>query len=751
MNRRSFLVAGAAGALLPSSKPSSAGAAGTPDGRVRQEHGVLYEIPELEEFASDRLVHAYHDFFIPPPAQNEWGYCQAAKSVAGITSILFPPFACCGRPNIPTPGGSISPGDLITCELFLNGRLLSSFPLPDGKVIYQWFPHRILREMLVQGLRFNTQTFLPANQKAVAELISVKNESRQPRNLSLGFDLRAGVTYKAGTWYGQWSAGDPAEADNRLTEDRSRGCLIFESQHTRAVSVQGIHPLPKRFERGRMLIDEFALNPGEERVFQYVNAIEGEPAAALEAYNRQQSNFRQLLEENEATWRARIQAAFTTGNSEFSGHLPKLVTRDPALRKIYYAGFGDLLMSRRASPDSVYGPTFVTTPRGLSTLSYVWDTGLTSLSMALLDPGVLSRLLETWFAARISDWYATDYLSGKKVGPWYAANDLSLLQCAHNYLRVTGDSKWLEKTVEGKTILEHLAGHAMRWKQLDHFGHGLADYGTMENLLEAVSTYTGEVAALNAGNVFGMRFVGALLERQGDSARAAQFRAEAKELAARINRLLYVPGKGWWKCGQRDGTFKEVRHCYDLLTVLDAMFEDLSSAQKREMAHFFWSELHTPLWMHALSPGDADATWNPGAFAGLRSDHTWLGAYVAWPPMTAKGLYKIDSPERVTAWVKEFAKATGQGLFGQSHFVETTFPTDAGGPLKDPAGGWYEVAGGCYADMVIDSVFGADLTLYDGIQVRSRLQHFDPAARLEGLNYQGKDYIVSAQGTQVLS
>ena len=31
-------------------------------------------------------------------------------------------------------------------------------------------------------------------------------------------------------------------------------------------------------------------------------------------------------------------------------------------------------------------------------------------------------------------------------------------------------------------------------------------------------------------------------------------------------------------------------------------------------------------------------------------------------------------------------------------------------------------------DMVIDSVFGADLTLHDGIQVTSRLEHFDPRA-----------------------
>ena len=35
-------------------------------------------------------------------------------------------------------------------------------------------------------------------------------------------------------------------------------------------------------------------------------------------------------------------------------------------------------------------------------------------------------------------------------------------------------------------------------------GHGLADYGTIENLLEVVSTYLHEVAGMNAGNVRSM-------------------------------------------------------------------------------------------------------------------------------------------------------------------------------------------------------------------------------------------------------
>ena len=54
-------------------------------------------------------------------------------------------------------------------------------------------------------------------------------------------------------------------------------------------------------------------------------------------------------------------------------------------------------------------------------------------------------------------------------------------------------------------------------------------------------------------------------------------------------------------------------------------------------------------------------------------------------------------------------------------------------------------------DMVIDSIFGADLTLYDGIRLKSRLEDFDPEAKLVNLNYQGKLYSVTRHKVEPLA
>jgi hypothetical protein len=48
--------------------------------------------------------------------------------------------------------------------------------------------------------------------------------------------------------------------------------------------------------------------------------------------------------------------------------------------------------------------------------------------------------------------------------------------------------------------------------------------------------------------------------------------------------------------------------------------------------------------------------------------------------------------------------------------------------------------------LVIDTIFGADPTLFDGIKAQPRLAGFDAKARLVNLRYQGKNYVVSRSG-----
>jgi len=85
---------------------------------------------------------------------------------------------------------------------------------------------------------------------------------------------------------------------------------------------------------------------------------------------------------------------------------------------------------------------------------------------------------------------------------------------------------------------------------------------------------------------------------------------------------------------------------------------------------------------------------------------------------------------------------------------ESVFPPEHGGafksPLDSPYGpnGFCEECGGSFIDMVIDSIFGADLSLYDGLRVHSRVADFDSEAKLLNVNYQRRSYTITQQGAK---
>jgi hypothetical protein len=561
--------------------------------------------------------------------------------------------------------------------------------------------------------------------------------------LTLGFNMRAAVTQKSSGWMAQL----PGEADNRLSWNGAKGRLTWTAAHSQAASTQGLSPAADGVDGGNVLRYNFTLAPGGTRELHFAATVAASNADSDAMYDRMQAQFGDLEAQNEHRFDQLIHSAFTPGNGDFSGSLPRLQTTSETLWNLYHNGFKNLLTGRRRSPDSAYGPTLLTlSGHVLPTLSFPWDTSLVSLSLSLLDPQPLRSLVETWFQRDMHKHLATDYVTGEAVGPWYAVNDMAIIRCARDYLRVTGDLAWINKRIDGKLVLDHLLEHATHWRKLAG-KNGLGDYGGIENLLEVVSTYTHEVAGMNAGNVSSMRFVAELLDRSGRAQQAASLRADARALAQRINELLYVNGKGWWRCGQPDGTFVEVRHCYDFLAVLDNMSDDLTATQKKEMAQFFWTQLASKKWMRALASGDPDATWN------VRPDHSCLGAYAAWPPECAKGLFKVDDPARVAAWLAEVAKAGNQGPIGQGHFTEDVVAPLKGGAYKASEDApyiedWCCIAGGAFTDMVIESIFGVEPTLYDGLRAAPRLAAFDPHARLEGLHYQGSEYSVSQSGVR---
>jgi hypothetical protein len=382
-------------------------------------------------------------------------------------------------------------------------------------------------------------------------------------------------------------------------------------------------------------------------------------------------------------------------------------------------------------------------PRYWQTVTFLWDYSLSALTHALLDPDVQRRSLERWMSVDVHKFFGTEYLVGDGVGAWYSVNDYAMLQMAREYLRWTGDRAWLDGPAPGGgTVRERLGLFAITWKQCRKNSR-LADYGGIGNLLECVTTYVHEVAALNAANVWGMRFAAELLPGRSRAARG--LRREAEELLHEVM-ALYVDGAGHWYARHPD-QLVPVRHCYDFITVLNTLPWDLAPRQREEMVSFFRRELMTDVWMRALSSSDEDA------ISDVRPDHQWTGAYTAWPAQALTALFNAGEAETALEWMRRLALSANQGPFGQAHMVETAIDPDAGGARKAPPTfpwlcDWACSANGAWLNPIIEGLFGVWASARDGIQAWPRLQEFDPGARLVDLQYQGRLYTVTQQGVR---
>jgi hypothetical protein len=683
-------------------------------------------IPVVDDLKSDVLRHKSGDLFNPPGLTNFIGCVQTDIDILGIRSLNFPPFGC---------------SDIITGGLYVNDRY---FPSTGKYIDIIWYADKIERTAEYEGILYKSVTVLPMNKMGALVKLTLENKSGTEKQLNLKIGLVGSVTKAVRTWN---DAFPPMEKDHEIETDESRKAIIYKAKNSTAFQIQGIYPPADTVTRNNVKI-KVTLQPGEKKTFTYINVVDESINKLVTVYDNIAGKTDALIEEANREWNEELKAAFTPGNDRFSGSMPELETTDKEILKLYNMGVLGVIWFKRNSPYSVFGRSYDTLmPRYWQSVTFIWDYELSSLTHALLDPAVMEKYLELWMSMDIHSHFGIEYLTGGPVGPWYSVNDFALMTIAWNYLRWNGKHDWLQKELKDKTgataVKDYLLKYASNWKKFKT-KNGLADYGGINNLLECVSTYIHEVASLNAGNVFNMRTGSEILSMLGDKQGSKNLSKEADELIPQIQKL-YAEGKGYWNTRFPDGNFVEVRHCYDFITILNNISEDLSEKQKNEMTQFFLNELQSPTWLHALSPGDDNALFS------VRPDHQWNGAYPAWPAQAVTGLYKIGKHDIAFDWLKGLARSANQGPFGQAHFVESAVNPESGGAIKSSPEGpyicdWTVSSNGSWTNIIIESIFGVNASLQNGISATPVFGKFDPDAVLKNLYYQGKYYNVNKNG-----
>ena len=706
-------------------------------------------IPTCADLTSARIVDRFDDMVNPPGLTNHWATAQVDHDVVAIRSLNVPP---------------VAQGDTVTGQLYLGGRLARASGQPVEVV---WRPDRVERSTEIDGWRIATVTVCPPGEPAVVVRIEVSNDG-PARTLRFGLWLASTVTSRA-----RWASAELPQAPNALVRDgltvtgtpvpdsdvaRSSFGVTLRDGDEPAASVQRlVAPDSARVVDGgpRVLEVELEVGAGESVVLGYGHAIaatEDEALAVVERVGLDVTAIEAAVSASEQAWNRRLAGLFDAQDGELSGALPVLETSDESLRTLYHWGAMGVLWFMRDNPASVLGRSYDTLmPRYWATTTFIWDYSLSSQTHAMLDPAQMRRQLAHWVSLDIEKHFGTEWLTGGPVGYWYSVNHYAMTRMVRDYVAFTGDRAFLDEVFADSSgterrLGEHVRAWARAWQHLRGAG-GLADYGGIDNLLECVSSYTHEIASLNAANAWCLRVAADVVELEDgpDAAvEAAQLRAEADDLVVLV-RELYIDGSGFFHTRQPDGSLVPTRHCYDFATVGTTIAADLPEHVRSEMVRFFDTELRTESWMRALSASDADAGYS------LRPDHQWNGAYPAWPPDAGRAAVALGGADVVARWLPGLARTANQGPPGQAHFVEEAAEPLEGGARKAPPGwpyltDWSCSSAGSFCELVISGVFGVEVGLDGTVSADGFLTDVDPGARLLGLRVGEATYDVDADG-----
>ena len=135
------------------------------------------------------------------------------------------------------------------------------------------------------------------------------------------------------------------------------------------------------------------MSPGETKTIDYATVVGDSLSSVLSDYRQIMFNVSHEIQNCREEWNNEIKAAFTPGNSRFSGSMPLLETTDKEIAKLYYMGVLGVIYFRRDNPYSVLGRTYDTLmPKYWQSVTFIWDYALSSLTHALLDPAVMMKI-----------------------------------------------------------------------------------------------------------------------------------------------------------------------------------------------------------------------------------------------------------------------------------------------------------------------------------------------------------------------
>lgn len=450
--------------------------------------------------------------------------------------------------------------------------------------------------------------------------------------------------------------------------------------------------------------------PGETKTIKFIMAY-GDDKEKVEANISQWADdFDAQFASIENSWNDKWKEMFHPGNDYISGCFPILETDDCKAMKVYYTSPLTMLYLTNTNLPQHQKVFLTGGPKWGASILFFWDITMWSTLWASVDPANLKDHVSSWIKIDPSLYYGQDNFGGKGVGNGYSANYWAIFQILRDYINVTRDFDFLDDTIEGKTILEHMYDYSMNWKNISIYGqkgctddiYKLADFGNDEwNLLECVPTYKHIVPSFNVGYAWMMRETAKLYQFKGNSEKANELNAEADSMIQRILKLY--AGNGVWYSLYPDNKKVEVRHCLDFSFFGKYIPNDIPPKMKDEMMDFVERELLTDNWMRAQSLLDVAAEESD------RCDHGPFGAYDGWPADIMAAFTQLGYPQKALDFYRAIEPVTNEGTWSQSHELWGENKNNKKAQVRIAERGWHArdaICGVSYAQVMLKDFFG---------------------------------------------
>ena len=502
----------------------------------------------------------------------------------------------------------------VSSNFTLDGRV-SGEKVPTAR--WTWKPFEVQREGTVGQTRVTTSTTLIHGERAAIVSFEARNSSPTAQAVEL-FSL--GWLDAVADW------GFARPVSRTETTVQAEGQRLVLRQGTLAIVLVIDSPDWTWEASGNLGHAASRVPPGQTLTAKVVIAI-GPANEAMGASRR--------LGADPAGAIARAQREYARQVNEVFERLPTLESDNAHLVRWYNRSLVHLLMNRWDVSQFVLHPYYSTgSIKGGCVANYLWNFGEVWEILPLFDAPAARSHIRHFLECDLFKHFLFNPVTGKADGPWYMVNQEKIIGLTYYYVLLTGDTAFLDDTVDGKSVRDHMVLQAM-------FGDDptkpvtLLDYGPSNSHLELRRRYAYNhvMPDLNARRYANYLRAATLCELAGRP--APHLRERAALLKPLLKERLWDPPARWFRFQDAQGQ-SDLRATVQMFKAVGSGVFD-SDCEDGLLSHLNDGEFLSAFGLHSISKRDP-------AFDQLDIDNGGGGICVSFPPQIVERLYQAGQP-----------------------------------------------------------------------------------------------------------